>query len=73
MCAVNRTLAPRLRGKDAKDRNGCDRTMIEMDRTFDKGKLSGRPVYAGISVFKARKKSPRQCRQKSVAHRSGTS
>ncbi|MEE9144727.1 MAG: phosphopyruvate hydratase, partial [Candidatus Binatia bacterium] len=33
---VNRTLAPRLRGKEAKDQGGIDRFMIELDGTPDK-------------------------------------
>ena len=46
---VNRKLAPRLRGKDARDQATIDRLMIEMDGTTDKGKLGANAIL-GISL-----------------------
>ena len=46
---VNRKIAPRLRGKDARDQEGLDRMMIEMDGTADKGKLGANAIL-GVSL-----------------------
>lgn len=50
---VNRTLAPRLRGKEAKDQEGVDRSMIEMDGTPDKRNLGANAIL-GVSLAVAR-------------------
>lgn len=49
---VNRKLAPRLRGKDARDQAGIDRIMIEMDGTPDKGKIGANAIL-GVSLATA--------------------
>ncbi len=49
---VNRKLAPRLRGKDARDQAGIDRIMIDMDGTADKGKLGANAIL-GVSLATA--------------------
>lgn len=49
---VNRKLAPRLRGKDARDQVGIDRIMIDMDGTVDKGKLGANAIL-GVSLAAA--------------------
>src|ERR1043165_3231729 len=36
---VNRVIAPRVRGKDARKQNEIDRLMIDLDGTPDKGRL----------------------------------
>src|SRR6266700_2491546 len=41
---VNRILAPRLRGKEARDQATIDRLMIEMDGTAGKGKLGANAI-----------------------------
>ncbi len=46
---VNRIMAPRLRGKEARDQAAIDRLMIEMDGTPDKGKLGANAIL-GISL-----------------------
>lgn len=46
---VNRVLAPRLRGREAKDQEGIDRFMIELDGTPDKGHLGANAIL-GISL-----------------------
>ena len=46
---VNRILAPRLRGKEARDQVAIDRLMIEMDGTAGKGKLGANAIL-GISL-----------------------
>src|SRR5437016_7785583 len=46
---VNRILAPRLRGKEARDQATIDRLMIEMDGTAGKGKLGANAIL-GISL-----------------------
>jgi enolase len=46
---VNRILAPRLRGKEAREQAMIDRLMIEMDGTSAKGKLGANAIL-GISL-----------------------
>jgi len=46
---VNRKLAPRLRGKDAREQAALDRIMIEMDGTTDKGKMGANAIL-GVSL-----------------------
>jgi enolase len=46
---VNRIIAPRLRGKEARDQAAIDRLMIEMDGTPDKGKLGANAIL-GVSL-----------------------
>ena len=46
---VNRKLAPRLRGKNAREQAALDRMMIEMDGTNDKGKLGANAIL-GVSL-----------------------
>src|ERR1044071_920116 len=46
---VNGKLAPRLRGKDARNQAELDRLMIEMDATPDKGKLGANAIL-GVSL-----------------------
>jgi enolase len=46
---VNRTLAPRLRGKEAREQAMIDRLMLELDGTSDKGKLGANAIL-GISL-----------------------
>ena len=50
---VNRTLAPRLRGKEAKDQGGIDRFMIELDGTPDKRRLGANAIL-GVSLAVAK-------------------
>jgi enolase len=51
---VNRVLAPRLRGKNAKDQEGIDRLMIDLDGTPDKRKLGANAILgASLAVAKA--------------------
>ncbi len=51
---VNRVLAPRLRGKDAKDQEGIDRLMIDLDGSPDKRKLGANAILgASLAVAKA--------------------
>ena len=49
---VNRKLAPRLRGKEARDQAAIDRLMIAMDGTADKGKLGANAIL-GVSLATA--------------------
>ena len=49
---VNRKLAPRLRGKEARDQAGIDRLMIAIDGTPDKGKIGANAVL-GVSLAAA--------------------
>jgi enolase len=49
---VNRKLAPRLRGKEARDQASIDRLMIEMDGTADKGKIGANAIL-GVSLATA--------------------
>src|SRR5918994_991140 len=46
---VNRTLAPRLRGKEAREQAMIDGLMLELDGTSDKGKLGANAIL-GISL-----------------------
>ncbi|HZD39121.1 MAG TPA: phosphopyruvate hydratase [Terriglobales bacterium] len=46
---VNRKLAPRLRGKEARDQGTIDRMMIGLDGTSDKGKLGANAIL-GVSL-----------------------
>jgi enolase len=46
---VNRTLAPHLRGKEAREQAMIDRLMVELDGTSDKGKLGANAIL-GISL-----------------------
>jgi len=46
---VNQKLAPRLRGKEARDQAKIDRMMIEMDGTPDKGTLGANAIL-GVSL-----------------------
>lgn len=50
---VNRILAPRLRGKEAKDQEEIDRLMIELDGTPDKRKFGANSIL-GLSLAVAR-------------------
>jgi enolase len=51
---VNRVLAPRLRGKDAKDQEAIDRFMVDLDGTPDKRKLGANAILgASLAVAKA--------------------
>ncbi len=50
---VNRKLAPRLRGMDARDQQKIDRLLIEMDGTRDKSKLGANAIL-GVSLAVAR-------------------
>jgi enolase len=49
---VNRKLAPRLRGKEARNQAAVDRLMIEMDGTADKGKIGANAIL-GVSLATA--------------------
>src|SRR5438034_3457066 len=46
---VNEKIAPRLRGKEAREQAALDRMMIEMDGTSDKGKLGANAIL-GVSL-----------------------
>jgi enolase len=46
---VNRKLAPRLRGKNAREQATIDRMMIEMDGSTDKSKLGANAIL-GVSL-----------------------
>src|SRR3972149_4170706 len=51
---VNRILAPRLRGREAKDQKGIDRLMIELDGSTNKGNLGANAILgASLAVAKA--------------------
>ena len=56
---VNRILAPRLRGKDAKDQEAIDRWMIEMDGTPNKGNLGANAIL-GVSLAVAKAQARQQ-------------
>jgi enolase len=49
---VNRKLAPRLRGREARDQANIDRLMIAIDGTADKGKIGANAVL-GVSLAAA--------------------
>ncbi len=49
---VNRKLAPRMRGKDARNQAAIDRILIDMDGTPDKGKLGANAIL-GVSLATA--------------------
>lgn len=46
---VNRRIAPRLKGKEARDQQGIDRLMIEMDGTAAKSRLGANAIL-GVSL-----------------------
>jgi len=50
---VNRTLAPKLLGLDARDQEGIDALMIQMDGTANKGKLGANAIL-GVSLAVAK-------------------
>lgn len=50
---VNRMIAPRLRGREAKDQEGMDRLMIELDGTPNKGHLGANAIL-GVSLAAAK-------------------
>ncbi|MBI2348872.1 MAG: phosphopyruvate hydratase [Deltaproteobacteria bacterium] len=50
---VNRMIAPRLRGREAKDQEGLDRLMIELDGTPNKGRLGANAIL-GVSLAAAK-------------------
>ena len=50
---VNRMIAPRLRGREAKDQEGMDRLMIELDGTPNKGRLGANAIL-GVSLAVAK-------------------
>ena len=50
---VNRILAPRLRGREAKDQEAIDRWMIELDGTPNKGNLGANAIL-GVSLAVAK-------------------
>lgn len=50
---VNRIIAPGLIGRDPRDQNGIDRTMIELDGTEDKSNL-GANAIVGVSLAVAK-------------------
>ncbi|MBI2988490.1 MAG: phosphopyruvate hydratase [Deltaproteobacteria bacterium] len=50
---VNRILAPRLRGREAKDQEELDRFMIELDGTPNKGHLGANAIL-GVSLAAAK-------------------
>ena len=51
---VNRILAPRLRGREAKDQEGIDRLMIELDGSPNKGNLGANAILGvPLAVAKA--------------------
>ncbi len=56
---VNRILAPRLRGKDAKDQEAIDRWMIELDGTPNKGNLGANAIL-GVSLAVAKAQARQQ-------------
>jgi enolase 1/2/3 len=49
---VNRKLAPRVRGKDARDQAALDRILIDIDGTRDKGKMGANAIL-GVSLAAA--------------------
>ncbi|SRR5581483_7428567 len=50
---VNRVIAPRVRGKDAKKQEEIDRLMIDLDGTPDKGRLGANAIL-GVSLAAAK-------------------
>ena len=50
---VNRMIAPRLRGREAKDQEGLDRLMIALDGTPNKGRLGANAIL-GVSLAVAK-------------------
>ncbi|HEY1371324.1 MAG TPA: phosphopyruvate hydratase [Candidatus Binatia bacterium] len=50
---VNRVIAPRVRGKDAKKQEELDRLMIDLDGTADKGRLGANAIL-GVSLAAAK-------------------
>ena len=50
---VNRILAPRLQGREAKDQEGIDRLMIELDGSPNKGNLGANAIL-GVSLAVAK-------------------
>src|SRR5574341_474964 len=50
---VNRMIAPRLRGREAKDQEGMDRLLIELDGTPNKGHLGANAIL-GVSLAAAK-------------------
>ena len=50
---VNRMIAPRLRGREAKDQEGLDRLMIALDGTPNKGRLGANAIL-GVSLAAAK-------------------
>jgi len=50
---INRLLAPRLRGRDAKDQEGLDRLMTDLDGTPDKRRI-GPNAILGVSLAAAK-------------------
>jgi len=57
---VNHILAPRLRGKEAKDQVGIDRLMIELDGTPNKGNLGANAILGvSLAVAKAQARNER--------------
>ncbi len=50
---VNRIIAPRLRGREAKDHEGLDHLMIELDGTPNKGRLGANAIL-GVSLAVAK-------------------
>ncbi len=56
---VNRKLAARLQGMDAKDQQKIDRLLIDLDGTADKGKLGANAIL-GVSLAVARAEAQAQ-------------
>ncbi|TMA13271.1 MAG: phosphopyruvate hydratase [Deltaproteobacteria bacterium] len=50
---INRLLAPRLRGRDAKDQEGLDRLMTDLDGTPDKRRIGANAIL-GVSLAAAK-------------------
>ncbi len=50
---VNRVIAPRVRGKDARRQEEIDRLMIDLDGTADKGRLGANAIL-GVSLAAAK-------------------
>src|SRR5262245_17726371 len=64
---VNRILAPRLRGKEARDQAMIDRLMIEMDGAADKGKLGANASWGmalAVAQAQARTQGGSRCRSR---------
>ncbi len=57
---VNQKIAPRLRGKDARDQAAIDRIMIDLDGTANKGKLGANAILgASLAVAHAQARAQR--------------